>query len=72
MERLRKLSIQASIFEGGMFRRLQDSRDNQGMGNSYPMVVETQESKLNLDRTQTEGIIYHLITPTVCAPVLSP
>lgn len=42
------------------------------MGNSYPVVVETQEYKLNLDRTQTEGIIYHLITPTVCAPELSP
>lgn len=36
------------------------------------VVVETQEYKLNLDRTQTEGIIYHLITPTVCAPELSP
>lgn len=42
------------------------------MGNSYPVVVETQEYKLNLDRTQTEGIIYHLITPTAGAPVLSP
>lgn len=41
------------------------------MGNRYPVVVETQEYKLNLEGTQTEGIIYHLITPTVCAPALS-
>ena len=72
MEGLRKLSIQGSIFEGRIFRRLQDTRDNQGMENRYPVVVETQEYKLNLEGTQIKGIIYLLITPTVCAPALSP